>query len=161
DREGGFMLTRPAADLVGLATRTGDRGHFGVWRSRVRGLPEFGGELPAATLAEEIDTEGDGRIRALVTFAGNPVLSPPNGARLDRALEKLEFMVSIALYRNETTRRANLILPTSFGFERDHYDLAFYALAVRNAARYARPLVRRPPGVRGDFEVLLDLALSV
>src|SRR3954464_2318273 len=161
DREGGFMFTTPAADLVGLATRTGDRGHFGVWKSRVRGLPEFGGELPVATLAEEIDTEGEGRIRALVTFAGNPVLSTPNGSRLDRALSKLDYMVSIDLYRNETTRHANLILPTSFGFERDHYDLAFYALAVRNAARYARPLVRPPRGVRGDFEVLLDLAMSV
>ena len=161
DREGGFMLATPAADLVGLATRTGDRGHFGVWRSRVRGLPEFGGELPVATLAEEIETEGPGRIRALVTFAGNPVLSTPNGGRLDKALEGLEYMVAIDLYRNETTRRANLILPTSFGFERDHYDLAFYALSVRNAARYVKPLVPRPPGVRGDFEVLLDLALSV
>lgn len=161
DREGGFMFTTPAADLVALATRTGDRGHFGVWRSRVRGLPEFGGELPAATLAEEIDTEGDGRIRALVTFAGNPVLSTPNGARLERALSRLEYMVSIDLYRNETTRHADLILPTSFGFERDHYDLAFYTLSVRNAARYVEPLVPRPPGVRGDFEALLDLAISV
>src|SRR6266446_6031818 len=161
DREGGFMFTTPAADLVALATRTGDRGHFGRWRSRVRGLPEFGGELPAATLAEEIDTEGDGRIRALVTFAGNPVLSTPNGARLERALSRLETMVSIDLYRNETTRHADLILPTSFGFERDHYDLAFYALSVRNVARYVKPLVPRPPGVRGDFETLLDLALSV
>jgi anaerobic selenocysteine-containing dehydrogenase len=159
DREGGFMFTTPAADLVALASRTGDRGHFGVWRSRVRGLPEFGGELPAATLAEEI--EADGGIRALVTFAGNPVLSTPNGGRLDRALARLDCMVAIDLYRNETTRHANLILPTSFGFERDQYDLAFYALSVRNAARYAKPLVPRPPGVRGDFEVLLDLALAV
>ena len=161
DREGGFMFTTPAADLVSLTTRMGDRGHFGLWKSRVRGLPEFGGELPAAALAEEIDTEGDGRIRALITVAGNPVLSTPNGARLDRALPGLEFMVSIDLYRNETTRHANLILPTSFGFERDHYDLVFYALAVRNAARYVKALVRPPPGVRGDFELLLDLALSI
>src|SRR5258707_9902402 len=155
------MFTSPAADMVGASARTGDRGRFAAWRSRVRGLPEFGGELPAATLAEEIDTEGDGRIRALVTFAGNPVLSTPNGARLERALSRLETMVSIDLYRNETTRHADLILPTSFGFERDHYDLAFYPLAVRNAARYVKPLLPRPPGVRGDFETLLDLALSV
>jgi anaerobic selenocysteine-containing dehydrogenase len=161
DREGGFMFTTPAVDLLGASSRIGDRGHFGVWKSRVRGLPEFGGELPAATLAEEIDTEGKGRIRALVTFAGNPVLSTPNGARLDRALSGLEYMVSIDLYRNETTRHAHLILPTSFGFERDHFDLIFYALAVRNAARYVKPLVAPPPGVRGDFEVLLDLAASI
>ena len=122
---------------------------------------EFGGELPAATLAEEIDTEGGGRIRALVTFAGNPVLSTPNGARLDRALSGLEYMVSIDVYRNETTRHADLILPTSFGFERDHYDLVFYVLSVRNAARYVEALVPPPPGVRDDFAVLLDLALSL
>jgi anaerobic selenocysteine-containing dehydrogenase len=161
DRPGGFMFTTPAADLVGLSARIGDQGHFAAWRSRVRGLPEFGGELPAATLAEEIDTPGDGRIRALVTFAGNPVLSTPNGARLDRALAGLDYMVSVDLYRNETTRHANLILPTSFGFERDHYDLVFYVLAVRNAARYAEALMPTPAGVRGDFELLLDLALRI
>ncbi|HEY4769813.1 MAG TPA: molybdopterin-dependent oxidoreductase, partial [Myxococcales bacterium] len=161
DREGGFMFPTPAADLVALASRTGNRGHFDRWRSRVRGLPEFGGELPAAALAEEIDTPGKGQIRALVTFAGNPVLSTPNGARLDRALAGLEYMVSIDLYRNETTRHANLILPTSFGFERDHYDLVFYLLSVRNAARYVKALSAPPPGVRGDFEVLLDLARAV
>jgi anaerobic selenocysteine-containing dehydrogenase len=162
DRPGGFMFTSPAADMVGVSARTGDRGHFAAWRSRVRGLPEFGGELPAATLAEEIDTPGEkGQIRALITFAGNPVLSTPNGARLDRALSKLEYMVSIDLYRNETTRHASLILPTSFGFERDHYDLVFYVLSVRNAARYVKALVPPPPGVRDDFAVLLDLALSL
>ena len=118
-------------------------------------MPATGGAPKARSI------NGEGRIRALVTFAGNPVLSTPNGVRLDRALGKLDYMVSIDLYRNETTRHANLILPTSFGFERDHYDIAFYALAVRNAARYATALVRPPSGVRGDFEVLLDLAMSV
>ncbi len=161
DREGGAMLTTPAADLVGVATWLGERGHFGVWKSRVRGLPEFGGELPVATLAEEIETPGQGQIRALVTHAGNPVLSTPNGARLSRALAGLEYMVAIDIYRNETTRHANLILPTSFGFERDHYDIAFYALAVRNAARYVPPALTPPSGVRHDWQVLLDLALSV
>ena len=161
DRQGGAMLTTPAADLVGLATRLGERGHFGVWKSRVRGLPEFGGELPVATLAEEIETPGDGQIRALVTHAGNPVLSTPNGARLSRALAGLDFMVAIDIYRNETTRHAHLILPTSFGLERDHYDLAFYALAVRNVARWVPPALTPPPGVRHDWQVLFDLALGV
>jgi anaerobic selenocysteine-containing dehydrogenase len=161
DRAGGAMLTTPAADLVGVATRLGERGHFGVWKSRVRGLPEFGGELPVAALAEEIETPGDGQIRALVTHAGNPVLSTPNGARLSRALAGLDFMVAIDIYRNETTRHAHLILPTSFGLERDHYDLAFYALAVRNAARYVPPILTPPPGVRHDWQVLLDLALGL
>lgn len=161
DRAGGAMFTTPAVDLVKLASRLGERGHFGVWKSRVRGLPEFGGELPAATLAEEVETPGEGQIRGLITFAGNPVLSTPNGARLEQALGKLDFMVSIDLYRNETTRHANLILPTSFGLERDHYDLIFYALAVKNAARYAKPVTQPPPGVRHDWEVLIDLALGL
>ncbi len=161
DRAGGAMLTTPAADLVSLTGRLGDRGHFDKWRSRVRKLPEFGGELPVATLSDELETEGVGQIKALITVAGNPVLSTPNGARLDQALSGLEYMVSIDLYRNETTRHADLLLPTSFGFERDHYDLVFYTLAVRNAARYVEKLVEPPPGVRGDFETLLDLALSV
>jgi anaerobic selenocysteine-containing dehydrogenase len=161
DRAGGAMFTTPAADLVGLASKLGERGHFGVWKSRVRGLPEFGGELPVATLAEEIETAGEGQIRALVTHAGNPVLSTPNGARLERALAGLDFMVSIDLYRNETTRHAHLILPTTFGFERDHYDLAFYALAVRNAARYAEPILQAPAGVRPDWKVIIDLSLAL
>jgi anaerobic selenocysteine-containing dehydrogenase len=161
DRPGGAMFPTPAADLVGLASALGERGHFGVWRSRVRGLPEFGGELPAATMAEEMDTPGDGQVRGLITFAGNPVLSTPNGARLERALAGLEFMVSIDIYRNETTRHAHLILPTSFGLERDHYDLIFYALAVRNAARYVPALLQPPPGVRHDWEILSDLALRL
>ena len=161
DRAGGAMFTTPAADLVGLASRLGERGHFGVWKSRVRGLPEFGGELPVSTLAEEIETPGEGQIRALVTHAGNPVLSTPNGARLSRALGGLDFMVAIDIYRNETTRHAHLILPTSLGLERDHFDLAFYALAVRNAARYVEPILTPPPGVRHDWQVLLDLALGL
>jgi anaerobic selenocysteine-containing dehydrogenase len=161
DRPGGSMFTTPAADIVSFFARKGDLSHFGRWKSRVRGLPEFAGELPVATLAEEIDTPGDGQIRALVTLAGNPVLSAPDGRRLERALPQLEFMVAIDLYRNETTRHANLILPTSFGFERDHYDLVFYALAVRNVARYVPPLIAAPEGVRDDGEVLLDLALRL
>jgi anaerobic selenocysteine-containing dehydrogenase len=161
DRAGGVMFTTPAADLVDVATRIGEVGHYDVWRSRVRGLPEFGGELPVATLAEEIETPGDGQIRALITVAGNPVLSTPNGGRLERALARLELMVSVDIYRNETTRHAHLILPTHVGFERDHYDLVFYAFAVRNAARYAPALLPPPPGTRPDWQVLLDLALAV
>jgi len=157
DRPGGAMFASPAVDLVA----GGSPGSFGRHHSRVRGLPAFGGEFPAAALAEEIETPGEGRIRALVTFAGNPVLSTPNGGRLDRALAGLEYMVSIDLFRNETTRHAHLILPTAFGFEKDQYDLVFYQLAVRNAARWAPALVRPPPGVRDDFRVLLDLAVAL
>jgi anaerobic selenocysteine-containing dehydrogenase len=161
DRVGGAMFPSPAADIVALADRLGQRGHFDKSRSRVRGLPEFAGEWPVAVLAEEIETTGPGQIKALVTHAGNPVLSAPNGARLERALRGLEYMVSIDIYLNETTRHADLILPPAFGLEQDHYDLVFHALAVRNTARYSRPVFRPRPGARRDFEVLVDLAMAI
>ena len=158
DRPGGAMFPLPAVDLVAFADRIGQRGHFDKGRSRVRGLPEFGGEWPAAVLAEEIETEGPGQIRALVTSAGNPVLSTPNGARLSRALDKLDFMVSIDLYLNETSRHAHLILPPTFALERSHYDLVFHALAVRNTAKFSHPLFPAPPGAKHDWQILLELA---
>ncbi len=113
DREGGAMFTRAAAgsrNAHGPAGR-GRGVRFGRWRSRVRGLPEVYGELPAACLAEEIETPGEGQIRALITVAGNPVVSTPNAGRLRAALDGLEFMVSVDIYLNETTRHANVILP--------------------------------------------------
>jgi anaerobic selenocysteine-containing dehydrogenase len=158
DREGGSMFTTPAADVVDGATRLGQAGHFDVWRSRVRGLPEFGGELPVAVLAEEIETPGDGQVRALVTLAGNPVLSTPNGLRLDRALAGLDFMVAVDFYLNETTRHAHIILPPTAALEHDHYDLAFHLLAVRNTAKYSPALFERPADARHDWEIFLELA---
>jgi anaerobic selenocysteine-containing dehydrogenase len=154
DSEGGMMFAEPAVDL----TRAyGAKGHHGRFHSRVRKLPEFGNELPVAALAEEILTEGAGRIRALVTFAGNPVLSTPNGRQLDRALAGLEFMVSVDLYLNETTRHAHLILPPTSPLEHSHYDIALSGFAVRNVAKYSPPLFAKPAGARHDSEILAEL----
>ncbi len=158
DEPGGAMFTRPAVDLLGIADRLGQRGHLGRRRSRVRGLASFSGEYPAATLAEEMETPGPGQIRGLLTSAGNPVLSTPNGARLERALPGLELMVAIDVYVNETTRHAHVILPPTFGLERDHYDLALHLFGVRNTARWSPPVLAPSPGARGDWDVLLDLA---
>jgi anaerobic selenocysteine-containing dehydrogenase len=158
DREGGAMFTLPAFDIVGGPRALGlGRGSLGRWKSRVRGLPEFGGELPSAALAEEILTPGEGRVRALLTLAGNPVLSTPNGARLDTALGGLDFMVSIDPYLNETTRHAHLILPPVSPLERGHYDVAFHALAVRNTAKYSPALFEPGPDARHDWQILLSL----
>jgi anaerobic selenocysteine-containing dehydrogenase len=161
DAPGGAMFTRPAVDLLAFSDRIGQRGHFDKGRSRVRGLPEFGGEWPVATLADEIETPGPGQVRALLTAAGNPVLSSPNGRRLDRALGGLDFMLSVDIYLNETTRHAHLILPPAFGLEQDQYDLVFHALAVRNTARYAPALFPRDPGARSDWEILGGLARRI
>lgn len=154
DRPGGAMFTRPAIDTV---QQPGRRGHYGKWHSRVRGLPEFGGELPVAVLAEEILTPGDGQIKALVTSAGNPVLSTPNGTRLEQALEQLEFMVSVDIYINETTRHADIILPPTCSLETDHYDLAFHILAVRNTAKYSTALFQPQNGAKPDWQIFREL----
>ncbi|MCA1607558.1 MAG: molybdopterin-dependent oxidoreductase, partial [Acidobacteria bacterium] len=122
DSPGGAMFTLPAFDPVTAPEGLVPRGSFARWHSRVRKLPEFAGELPVVTLAEEILTDGQGQIKALVTSAGNPVLSTPNGRQLDGALAGLEFMVSIDPYINETTRHAHIILPPSSSLERTHYD---------------------------------------
>jgi anaerobic selenocysteine-containing dehydrogenase len=158
DRAGGFMFTRAAVDLVALAVRLGQQGRFAKRHSRVRGLPDFGGEYPVATLADEIETPGPGQVRALVTSAGNPVLSTPNGGRLEKALGGLDFMVSIDFYLNETTRHAHLILPPTAALEHDHYDVVFHTLAVRNTAKYSPPLFDAGPGARHDWQILLELS---
>jgi len=154
DRVGGALCTEPAVDLV--ATTSG--GHFNAWQSRVSGLPEYGGELPVAALAEEMLTPGEGQVRALVTVAGNPVLSTPNGRQLDAALQGLEFMLSIDLYINETTRHADLILPSTSALEHDHYDSTFNLLAVRNVTRFNRAILAKPQGALHDWEIFVGLA---
>jgi anaerobic selenocysteine-containing dehydrogenase len=158
DRPGGAMFTTPALDLGRVARLLGQAGLHGRWRSRVSGYAEFDGELPVAAFAEEMETPGLGQIRALITHAGNPVLSLPNGGRLDRALAGLDLMVSIDLYVNETTRHAHYILPPTLGLERDHYPILSHALAVRNTAHYAEAMLAKPPGVRHEWEILLELA---
>jgi anaerobic selenocysteine-containing dehydrogenase len=159
DRPGGAMFTKAAA---GAANTRGEPGRgkgvrFGRRTSRVRGLPEVFGELPAACLAEEIETPGDGRIRALFTVAGNPVLSTPNGARLAPALDSLDFMVSLDIYLNETTRHAHLILPGLSPLESSHYDLALWQLAIRNYANYSPPVFAPPADRPTDWETVLRL----
>jgi len=161
DRPGGAMFTTPAVDLIRGAALIGQSGSFNSWKSRVSGLPEFAGELPVSVLAEEMETPGRGRIRAFITSAGNPVLSVPNGARLERALSKLDFMVSIDIYLNETTRHADVILPPTFALEHDHYELAFYLLSVRNVAKFSPPVFERTAEQRDDWEIMLELSRRV
>jgi anaerobic selenocysteine-containing dehydrogenase len=157
DTPGGLMFTTPAIDPLPLAEKIGFDGGFARWTSRVSGKPEFGGELPMTVLAEEIETAGDGQIRALITSAGNPVLSSPGGPRLEKALASLDFMVSIDPYLNETTRHAHVILPPASPLERSHYDVALNAFAVRNVARYSPALFERKPDARHDWEICLAL----
>ncbi|MEA2419151.1 MAG: hypothetical protein QOE60_1357 [Thermoleophilaceae bacterium] len=159
DRPGGAMFPRAAA---GQTNSTGPPGSgrgfmLGRWNSRVRGLPEAFGELPVACLAEEIETPGEGQVRALITIAGNPALSTPNSGRLGAALEDLDFMVSLDVYVNETTRHADVILPGPSPLERAHYDLALYQLAIHNVANYSAPVLEPRPGMPQEWETALAL----
>ena len=160
DQPGGNMFNTPAVDIGSLGRALiGNR--YGRWRSRVRGLPELGGNLPASAIAEEIETPGAGQIRGFVTIAGNPVSSTPDSARMDRAFGTLDFMVSVDCFINETTRHANLILPPVHYFERTHYDVVLSALAVRNVAKYSLPIFPKPVGGRTDWQILYELGMRL
>jgi anaerobic selenocysteine-containing dehydrogenase len=160
DRPGGAMFPKAAAGSPNTRGTPG-RGKgvtLGRWQSRVRGLSELFGELPVACLAEEIDTPGEGQVRALITLAGNPVLSTPNAARLREALEGLELMVSVDIYVNETTRHADVILPAPSSLCRSHYDLGLYQLAIRSVANYSPPVIEPDPAILPEWQTLLRLA---
>ncbi|MHB8466961.1 MAG: molybdopterin-dependent oxidoreductase [Acidimicrobiales bacterium] len=160
DRAGGAMFALPA---VGAANTRGAPGHGRGLRlhrhaSRVRGVGETMGELPAAVLAEEIDTPGEGQIRALITIAGNPVLSTPNGPRLDAALDTLDAMIAVDIYVNETTRHADVILPVPDALAKSHYDIPMLQVAVHNVANYSPAVVGRSADQPDEWEVLAKLA---
>jgi len=159
DVRGGMMASSPAFGFI----KPGESGagHFAAFHSRVSGLPEFAGELPATVMAEEMLTEGEGQIRGLITTAGNPVLSAPNGNLMDKALAGLDFMVSIDFYINETTQHADIILPPTSALEHDHYDLAFHRLAVHNTARFNEAVFEPTEGSKHDWEIFNELGLAV
>jgi anaerobic selenocysteine-containing dehydrogenase len=161
DRPGGAMFPTPAADLAALMTLRGSAGELETGRTRVRGAPCFNGESPTACLAEEIATPGPGQIRGLLTVAGNPVLSAPNGAALGTALESLEFYAAIDFYLNETTRHADLILPPSWSLEHDNYEVLFHGFAVHNTAKFSPAAVPPNSEQRDDWEILTSLALRL
>ncbi len=161
DREGGVMFPTAAADIAPLG-RALIGNHDGRWRSRVRGLPEFLGSLPSAAMAEEMETPGEGQIRALVCLAGNPVLSVPNGPRLARAIEKLELFVAIDFYVNETSRLAHVVLPAKHVFETGNFDMVLSRFSVRNVIKYSPPVVEPTSSSSlDDWEIACELALRL
>jgi anaerobic selenocysteine-containing dehydrogenase len=161
DQAGGAMFARPAFDLPALSVKATDLVGYDRWRSRVSGHPEFAAEFPSSLLAEEILTPGPGRIRGLVLYAGNPVLSVPDGRAVERALGDLEFCASVDFYLNESNRHADVILPPVPPLERDEFDVVFPSVSVRNWARWNPAVLRRTPGARDDADLLLDLTQRV
>ncbi len=157
DKVGGAMFTKPAIDLVFMTGMQGKVGNFDRYRSRVHDLPEYSGELPVATLADEMLVKGEGQIKMLICTAGNPVLSTPNGKKLEKALEELDYMVSIDIYLNETSKYANIILPSTNGLETLHYDLVFHQLAIRNTAKLSEVLFEKDDNQKHDWQILNEL----
>lgn len=160
DREGGSMFPRPATGQGEPHLWNGEPPQHGRWHSRVRDFPEFEGQLPVACMAEELEAEsaGEARVRGLITLCGNPVLSSPNGARLAGALEQLDFMVSLDIYRNETTRYADVILPTTSQLEHANYDFLFQGTAIRNFARFSPTAFQPEAGLPELGWAMLEVA---
>jgi anaerobic selenocysteine-containing dehydrogenase len=159
DRQGGAMFPLSPVAPAPRPPRPGRGWRTGRWHSRVSGHPEALSEMPTAALAEEIDTSGEGQIKAMVTIAGNPVLSAPDGDRLSHALESVDFMVSIDPYLNETTCHADVILPPPPSSRAGHFDVALSGLSVRNNARYSPPALPLENGRPGEPEILSRIAL--
>lgn len=157
DRQGGAMFTTPAFDK-GISRPMGS---FNTFKSRVRGLPEFEGKLPAVVMAEEMLTPGEGQIKAFICLAGNPVLSTPNGRAMDQGLEQLDFRVSIDFYLNETSRHADIILPPTGPFEHEQYDIVFNLLAVRNLAKFSEALFEPAENARSDWDILQGITQAI
>ncbi|MEU7280577.1 molybdopterin oxidoreductase family protein [Streptomyces sp. NPDC045431] len=161
DRPGGALFPLSATAPAPRPAGPGKGFALGRWASRVSGHPEAKGELPLAALAEEITTPGDGRVRALISIAANPVLSAPDGDRLDHALAELDFMVSVDPYLNETSRHAHVILPPPPPAQSAHFDFAFNGFAVRDQVRYTPAAVPLEPGRMDECEIHARLILAV
>ena len=159
DKRGGAMITTP---LAGSATTRGTAGKgkgfaTGRGHSRVSKKPEVLGEYPVAVLAEEITTPGENQIRGAITIGGNPVMSTPHSVQLDEAFASLEFMVSVDIYLNETTRHADVILPSPSALEKNHYDVGLYTYAVRNVGNYSEPVLQKDSSQPDEWEIILKL----
>ena len=154
DEVGGLMFPNPAVDVV----NSSGPGYLGKRHSRVSNLPDFNGEYPVVAMADEMLVEGEGQLKGFMSVAVNPVLSTPNGEKLDEALSGLEFMVSLDYFVTETSRHANIILPPVSPLERDHYDITFNGFAVHNVAKYSPALFNKTENEKHDWEIYLELA---
>ena len=154
DEVGGLMFPNPAVDVV----NNSGPGYLGKRHSRVSNLPDFNGDYPVVAMADEMLVEGAGQLKGFMTVAGNPVLSTPNGEKLDEAFASLDFMVAIDYFVTETSRHAHIILPPVSPLERDHYDVTFNNFAVHNVAKYSKALFAKKKSAKHDWQIYLELA---
>ena len=154
DEVGGLMFPNAAVDVV----NNSGPGYLGKRHSRVSKLPDFNGDYPVVAMSDEMLVTGEGQLKGFISVAGNPVLSTPNGEKLDKAFEQLDFMVAIDYFVNETSRHANIILPPVSPLERDHYDVTFNNFAVHNVAKYSKALFAKDKNAKHDWQIYLELA---
>ena len=154
DEVGGLMFPNPAVDVV----NNSGPGYLGKRHSRVSNLPDFNGDYPVVAMGDEMLVEGEGQLKGFMTVAGNPVLSTPNGEKLDKAFANLDFMVAIDYFVTETSRHAHIILPPVSPLERDHYDVTFNNFAVHNVAKYSKALFAKKKNAKHDWQIYLELA---
>ena len=154
DEVGGLMFPNAAVDVV----NNSGPGYLGKRHSRVSKLPDFNGDYPVVAMSDEMLVTGEGQLKGFISVAGNPVLSTPNGEKLDKAFEQLDFMVAIDYFVNETSRHAHIILPPVSPLERDHYDVTFNNFAVHNVAKYSKALFAKDKNAKHDWQIYLELA---
>lgn len=161
DQPGGAMFTKPALDLVSFTALAKEKGWVGKHHTRVNGYADFAGEFPAAALAEEILTPGKGQIKGLISIAGNPVISTPNGRLMDKALADLDFMVAVDWYVTESSRHAHIILPPTTILEHTNLTMMVNLAGVRNFAGYSEAALPKEPDTRHNWEILSELTARV
>lgn len=161
DKPGGLMFPSPATDLALLSALINETGNFDQYRSRLKNLPSFDSELPVVEMADTMLADQADKIRGFINVAGNPVLSTPNGTKLEHALGQLDFMVAVDYYINESNRFADIILPPASPLERSEYNLSCNLTAIRNSARYSGPLFQAPTGAKHDWQILLMLSTTL
>src|SRR5205085_10931817 len=159
DRPGGAMFPNAAAPLGAIAK--GKPFGFARWKSRVSGQPETGGMIPSSAMAEEMLTPGDGQVRAMILLMTNPLRSAANSEQLEAAFSGLDFLVAVDFYINETTRHADLILPTPSPAEQPNYEFGLYHLSVRNVTKWSSAAIEPPAGSQDSWQVLLNLGATL
>ncbi len=156
DATGGSMFPRPATAHNDPAYAPPELG-YNRWQSKARGFPEYMSMLPASLMAEEMELQGEHQVHAMITVAGNPVLSVPNGKRIHAAMKNLDFVVAFDFYINETTSQADIIIPSTTQLEHSNYDFMFTSTCVRNFAQYSPQTFAPEPGALEQWQIIVDV----
>ena len=157
DRPGGRRYEPGYVDAIGLSGKIKARPHY----SRLRGRQMVAGAHALSELPDEITTPGPGQIRAMVINCGNPVVSGPDGRKLDEAFAQLDLLVAIDFVQRESHRHAHWLLPAVHWLERD--DLLAFTSNMHDEPylQFGSKAVEPPPGARQEWRIFTDLAIAM